>query len=376
MNYFIVVWDGLTAQSKIEDRRPSTDNPPVRRFDLEEWSVLLYSELSQEQTSYDLGAYLNSIEDAIRNEKVDNLFVFFHFAILQDRPKDLMQRQFREKEKRLISNLKVADKKAVKVWGFQSNGELGEILIKLPDSIPPNESTTINSFVKQVEDLVRKIGIARLISNYSDLKHRISRLFLSMELSMLCIAEEREFEREGKKKVRGKYSWEDLKDVLDEAQKMGNTTHFKRKLADFQYYVAKLPNKYRKDDDRSLKLPSGNSVVDLVNDISNEAVTEINEDKETLFSLAGIENVEGTPRAKADSLITRFVLLLDDKIPEPTKVNEDTVDEILGFFTEGGKTKGWEVGPYKISNFYDWFCALMNVLNLLQQKLGPMSKTA
>jgi hypothetical protein len=291
------------------------------------------------------------------------IYVVFHVSEVL--PQILWPRTTEDQYESLQEHFRKFTDARVCVCGFHT-GQHSAIWTSV-ESIDRLAEIGLSAFAMGVVNAAENLGPRRKTEFISILKHRIAYLFIPMDLDLQGISEARNDERgnehTGSKPNRAEDSSAYLKDVLDSHRiltRNGENTHYLGKLADLQYYVGKVPNKLCSIDDTHL--PAGKSMLDLLQSVPLEAASELKGEGETLLALVGIGLGTAAPVAEDKSLIARFMQLLD-------RSDGENVDEILDFFQAEHKLASRkEERPEGVDSFHDWFCALMNALDTIQQK--------
>ena len=226
-------------------------------------------------------------------------------------------------------------------------------------------------------------NIKTLSEKLSILKHRISHLFMPLDIDLQGI-------KEVKEKQSSDKAVEYLKDVLK--SKKGDTEFYRRKLADLQFIVVKVckNNKQPKlncnstpSDEELVKpkikendLPDKKSILDLIPEKKREIVKT---DWENLLNLSGLglkanksnQFDQNLLEPKFDSPIFGFMRLLDCKIEkyssDPSSININDVNDVLNFKP---LRKLLENLPSLGLSFHDWLVALDESLDKLRKKIA------
>jgi len=190
-------------------------------------------------------------------------------------------------------------------------------------------------------------------------------LFLPLDIDLQGISEV-----ENAKKI------EYLKEVLNEKK---SNHYYRQKLADLWYIITGRNNFEGKVNDCEIIKPQ-HDLKDLLKE--NKAIIGIinesgKQDKvknlwEILLNLCGIKYAQDSSQYSViNSPIFSFMCLMDKKI-EKNMIEKHDVEDILNYFSKLNGNKGWEINeanPEIIKSFHDWFCALMDCLDKIREKL-------
>jgi len=238
-----------------------------------------------------------------------------------------------------------------------------ELLIKFLEEVE-NGSIEIKDTCEKIIGKIKELTI-RVIQNFSLLKHRIAHLFLPLDIDLQGISEV-----ENAKKI------EYLKEVLNEKK---SNHYYRQKLADLWYIITGRNNFEGKVNDCEIIKPQ-HDLKDLLKE--NKAIIGIinesgKQDKvknlwEILLNLCGIKYAQDSSQYSViNSPIFSFMCLMDKKI-EKNMIEKHDVEDILNYFSKLNGNKGWEINeanPEIIKSFHDWFCALMDCLDKIREKL-------
>jgi hypothetical protein len=228
---------------------------------------------------------------------------------------------------------------------------------------------------------------------FSLLKHRIAHLFLPLDIDLQGISEVkgkkvkvRENDKEIEKDAQVAY----LEDVLKDKDQ----TYYRNKLAKLWYIItgekvdflkAKGALEYKNgeitkcepvvltEDEKKNLLRDGDSILDLIEKSEKKGILD-SEEWKNLLKLAGLKKVNDSyePIKFEESPILQYMCLMDSKIIKKDQIQPNDVENILNYFSKLNDNKGWEVegaNPEIIKSFHDWFCALMDCLDKIREKL-------
>jgi hypothetical protein len=232
----------------------------------------------------------------------------------------------------------------------------------------------------------RDLGIFRISSlkHLAALKHRIAHLFLSMDIDLqgIGVLRRQVAEDEIQNAVNTPEAY--LRDVLNNKEK----TYYRQKLADLQFFVAKVSGGKKKpflecdgepSGDRARptlsesNLPDDKAIVDLIPEEKRN-----NDSVRLLLNLSGLKAKDAKPfeniNPDTNSEIFEFMCLMDCKIEKKRNIREEDVNHVVDFFAKIKGGKGWAVkgaNPSPIKCFNDWFCALDDCLEKLRKVIKP-----
>jgi hypothetical protein len=281
-------------------------------------------------------------------------------------------------------------------------------------------SNLCNELYKALPEAEKKIEATERIKNFSLLKHRIAYLFLPLDIDLQGISEvEGKKVKENDKELEKDAQIDYLEKVLGEKKtgpkdSQGKPCHYRQKLADLWYIVAKKIFKGEKINEcemvdqrnrKELLTDDGKGVIDLIIDEikmleekrnagnKKEEIErkeeEIEKYWELLLEICGLKFVNGSLldtvinrssnknieeiineikiNPDKNSPILKFMCLMDSKIIMKDQIQPNDVEEILNYFKEGWKVKG--ANPEIIKSFHDWFCALDDCLDKIRKGL-------
>jgi len=212
-------------------------------------------------------------------------------------------------------------------------------------------ATPVQKFVRTVErEIKKKIDSATAITH---LKHRISHLFLPLQVDLQGLSATRSDEK-------GKYA----ADIIAEYGKEENNSPFQCKLADLQFLVAKSESsindvaKYPSLDKNVLpEDPSSGerlSVKQIVEQAASRGAHASDELKELRSKCAFDEDWQPDPRSD----IARFLEALDEA------VQNNCEDEFLPTVNDGAGD-----GSFNGEDYCKWFDGLESLLGKIRTKL-------
>jgi len=253
--------------------------------------------------------------------------------------------------------------------------EFWVLLIKFLDEVEkgsPNIKNICEEIIKKIDELSKNI-----IQSLPLLKHRIAHLFLALDIDLQGISEVED------KKI------EYLKEVLDEKKNepkdnQDNPCYYRQKLADLWYMVVKKDFSSQKINECEIvrptqnenSLPERKAIIDLIED-EKKKNEEVKKYWKLLLKICGLKFDNNNPfdsskiNPDENLPIIKFMCLMDSKIKK-NKIEQQDVNKILNYFSELNNNKGWEVKgakPEVIKSFHDWFCALIDCLDKIREKL-------
>lgn len=247
-----------------------------------------------------------------------------------------------------------------------------------------NFQAKIQEAIEFLEKKTKEESKQELIRNFSLLKHRIAHLFLPMDIDLQGIEEvkNQEVTHQEQDGTSIKYLAKVLKEKRGGPEVNGSLCHYRRKLADLSWMVAKFKEKSSKFEndnpcikDRQYLVPPSSeletqiteSILELVDKDADKRTPgqreKIEKLKMLLLELIGLEPNTSSLKSQSSSPIFQFMCLLDCGIKEQ---RYDNVEQILAYFS-----KGWEVpgaNPNPLKSFHDWFCAIHDCLDRLRKE--------